>query len=93
MKLFAMYDIKASFYLQPFPETSTVAALRGFEVAVNEGKSTFSRFPDDFALMELADFDQHSGEIIVHPAPLNLGTARTVLKDSPHQSTLPGMAQ
>jgi len=88
MKLFAMHDIKAGFYLQPFPETSTIAALRGFEVAVNEGKSTFSRFPDDFALMELADFDQHTGELIPHAVPQNLGTARTVLKQATQQENL-----
>lgn len=63
MKLFAMYDKKAGFYMQPFPDTSTIAALRGFEVAVNDSKSIFSRFPDDFELHELASFDQHSGEI------------------------------
>lgn len=89
MKLFAMHDIKAGFFLQPFPETSTVAALRGFEVAVNEGKSTFSRFPDDFALMELGEFNQQTGEIFVHASPQNLGTARTVLKTTPQHNTLP----
>jgi len=80
MKLFAMYDTKAQTFLQPFPETSTIAALRGFEVAVNEGKSTFSRFPDDFCLMEIADFNQDTGQLIPLAAPNNLGSARTVLK-------------
>lgn len=89
MKLFAVYDTKASFYLQPFPETSTVSALRGFDQAVNADKgSTFSRFPDDFALHELATFDQQTGEILVHDKPQNLGTARTVLKTT-HHNTLP----
>lgn len=81
MKLFAMLDIKANHYLQPFTETSTIAALRGFEVAVNEGKSTFNRFPDDFCLMELADFDQNSGQITPYTSPMNLGSARSVLKN------------
>ena len=89
MKIFAMYDTKANFYLQPFPETSTIAALRGFEVAVNEGKSTFNRFPDDFCLHELADFDQQTGVITVHAVPQNLGSARTVLKTPQDQNSLP----
>lgn len=89
MKIFAMYDTKAQHYLQPFPETSTIAALRGFEVAVNEGKSTFARFPDDFCLMELADFDQESGKITPLISPNNLGSARTVLKHPEVQNTLP----
>lgn len=80
MKIFAVLDVKANYFLQPFPESSTIAALRGFEVAVNEGKSTFSRFPDDFCLMELADFDQNTGQISPYAAPQNLGSARSVLK-------------
>jgi len=91
MKLFAMFDRKAGFYMQPFPETSTVAALRGFEVAVNDSKSIFSRFPDDFCLMELAEFDQHSGAIIPHHMPQDLGSARTVLKNVVEAPTLPGL--
>jgi len=88
MKIFAMYDTKAQTFLQPFPETSTIAALRGFEVAVNEGKSTFSRFPDDFCLMEIADFNQDTGQIIPLTSPNNLGSARTVLKNPPTQMEL-----
>lgn len=89
MKIFSMFDTKAGVYIQPFAETSTIAALRGFEVAVNEGKSTFARFPDDFCLMELADFDQNSGEITPHVSPQNLGSARTVLKQHETQNSLP----
>jgi len=81
MKLFSMYDTKAQHYIQPFAETSTIAALRGFETAVNESKSTFQRFPDDFCLMELAEFDQNTGQIIPLMTPNNLGSARSVLKN------------
>jgi len=88
MKIFAMYDTKAQCYLQPFPETSTIAALRGFEVAVNEGKSTFNRFPDDFCLMELAEFNQDTGQIVPLMTPNNLGSARTVLKNPASQIDL-----
>jgi len=88
MKIFAMFDVKACHFLQPFPETSTIAALRGFEVAVNESKSTFNRFPDDFCLMELADFDQDTGKITPLISPNNLGSARTVLKTSEYNNSL-----
>jgi len=92
MKIFAMHDRKAGYYLQPFPETSTIAALRGFEIAVNDAKSIFSRFPDDFSLVELAEFNQETGEISAY-TPQDLGTARTVLKKSPIQDPLPGIQQ
>lgn len=89
MKIFCIYDIKAGIYLQPFPESSTISALRGFELAVNKGDSTLSRFPDDFCLMELADFDVNSGSLVPHISPNNLGSARTVLKQTPEQNSLP----
>jgi len=89
MKIFCMYDVKAAHFIQPFSETSTIAALRGFDVAVNEGKSTFARFPDDFCLMELADFDPETGKITPHMSPLNLGSARSVLKPDFQQNPLP----
>lgn len=88
MKLFSVYDTKAQFFLQPFPETSTAAAIRGFDVAVNEGKSVFSKFPDDFCLMEIAEFDQKSGELVPHVSAQNLGSARTVLRNAPEQMSL-----
>lgn len=93
MKIFAMFDKKAGFYLQPFPESSTISALRGFEVAVNNAESIFSRFPDDFCLMELAHFNQDTGQITAYEAPQDLGTARTVLKQPAVQNNLPGISQ
>lgn len=89
MKLFSMYDVKARNYIQPFSETSTIAALRGFEVAVNDGKSTFNRFPDDFCLMELGDFDSETGLITPATSPINLGSCRSVLRPAPEQNSLP----
>jgi hypothetical protein len=83
VKVFSVLDVKANCFLQPFSESSTVAALRGFEVAVNDGKTTFCRFPDDFCLMELASFDPQTGSLVPNASPLNLGSARSVLKPSP----------
>lgn len=89
MKIFAYLDSKAGSYLRPFSDSSTIQALRGFDVAVNTQDSIFARYPDDFHLMEIASFDQDTGEIISHEKPQNLGSARTVLKSPPVQNSLP----
>lgn len=81
MKLFAVLDVKANYFLQPFADSSTVGALRGFEIGCNDPKSTFNRFPDDFALCELASFDVNSGALVAHAAPLNLATARSLIRN------------
>lgn len=88
MKLFAVLDVKANYFLKPFAESSAVQALRGFEVAANED-STFKRFPDDFALCELGDFDSQTGVLTPRSSPVNLATARHLLKkdDLPQTKT------
>lgn len=86
MKLFAVLDVKANHYLKPFCEPSTIQALRGFDVASNEAGSTFNRFPDDFCLMELGEFDVQAGAIIPLSSPLNLGSARSLLKPTSQES-------
>lgn len=78
MKLFCVYDAKASFYLKPFTEQSTVQALRGFDAAVNEGDSQLKKFPDDFELHEIGEFDESTGTL--QSRINNLGSARMVLR-------------
>lgn len=80
MKLFAVLDVKANFFLKPFSDSNTINALRGFDTAVNEFGSTFNKFPDDFALCELGDFDCQTGSLVPLSNPLNLGSGRTVLR-------------
>jgi len=82
MKLFAILDIKANHYLKPFTDESTASALRGFETAVNDSQSALSQFPDDFALMELGEFDRQNGIFMQLDHNINLGTGRTVKRSA-----------
>lgn len=88
MKLFAVLDVKANFFMSPFADRDTVSALRGFEIGANDPKSTFNRFPDDFALCELGSFDSDTGRIELHSSPLNLATARVLIKQRPVLSSV-----
>lgn len=85
MKLFSILDVKAGFFQKPFSDTSSVNAIRGFTVAVNESGSSLNHFPDDYALMELASFDDNTGSLIPHASPVNLATGRSVVKTSKPQ--------
>lgn len=89
MKIFAIYDLKSASYKQPFPDLSTVNALRSFSQAVNGSDSLLAQYCDDFCLMELATFDQDTGRITPFESPINLGSARTVLRQPSEQNTLP----
>lgn len=89
MKIFSVMDTKAGTFLRPMSESNLVHAIRAFEVACNEPSSTFNRYPDDFSLFELAEFDVQTGTITPLVAPQNICTARSLIKQAPVQQVLP----
>lgn len=63
MKLYALHDKKAGALSSFHVERSDAQASRGFADAVNQPNSVFSKYPDDFELVAVADvFDQVSGD-------------------------------
>lgn len=69
MKLFSVYDKKAMFFDSPFCVENGVQAARAFDQAVNDPRSTLSKYPADFALYYLGEFDSVSGAFIVSDIP------------------------
>lgn len=64
MKLFSIYDSKAQAYLSPFPLQSAAHAHRQIaELLVSDRNSPFSDYPEDFTLMEIAEWDQLTGQV------------------------------
>lgn len=81
MKILAVMDIKAKVFMKPFSDRFLAEALRSFEIGVNSKDSMFNRFPDDYALYEIADFDEQTGAVVPHAHPISIGTARHFLKE------------
>lgn len=52
-----IYDHKANTYTAPFFSASVDSALRDFAILVNDGKSLQSRFPADFDMYHVGEFD------------------------------------
>lgn len=63
LKVFAVFDQKASAYLAPFFMPATGMALRAFADTVNDPKTSMYRHPGDFELFELGTFDPSSGRV------------------------------
>lgn len=82
LKIFSVRDMKAQVYLKPSVMSSVADAVRSFETVVNEGDSMLSKFPADFRLHHLADFDPLSGQISVLETPSDLGCALDFMKRS-----------
>lgn len=79
LKTFSIFDSKAEAFLPPFFSPTAAVALRNFEGAANDQDHAFHRHSADYTLFELGEFDDASGSITTHKAPINLGTALTLL--------------
>ena len=64
MLICAVYDKKAMCFFPPFTVENRVMAIRGFEETVNAPGNVISRYPDDFALYTLGEFNEKQGNIV-----------------------------
>lgn len=79
LSLFSVYDSAAKVWFPPFVAQTVEVALRNFRMTVNSPESNFNRFPEDYALFLVGEFDQETGMIVGTPAPQSLGVAITFL--------------
>ena len=89
MKITAVKDMKADIFLQPQFNRTLPDALRSWEVISNESESLVSRFPEDFYLYHLANFDPNTGRIEVLDNPSSLGSARDFKKKPAQELPFP----
>lgn len=80
-KVFTVYDSKAELYLNPFNMSTKGQALRGFEDLVNDGQHNFSKYPADFTLFEIGEWDDQTSMYKMHDAFINLGLAVEFKRD------------
>lgn len=62
MIMFGIYDLKAEHFFAPFFERSNDSAIRAIAVQFSED-SMIARYPEDFVLYKLAQFDAESGAV------------------------------
>ncbi|WNK14536.1 MAG: nonstructural protein [Microvirus sp.] len=69
IKYFSIYDKQTMSYGQLFPAQTMGAAERSFKELVNNPDSQQSKYPDDFALYLILDFDDESAIVITNFQP------------------------
>lgn len=80
-QVYAIRDLKADAYLQPFFSHNNGTAIRSFADACQKEDAPFFKHPSDFALFHLGVFDDVSGSI--EPVTLkNLGLAADYVSKS-----------
>lgn len=74
--IFAVYDSKAKYFGAPFPQQNSDVAIRAFTQAANTPGNPIHDHSTDFALIEIASFDDENGTIVQTPH-VNHGLAAT----------------
>lgn len=74
MKMYMIYDSKTECFAQPafFPNKGT--ALRAVMEAAHDSQTNLAKYPGDFTVFEVGEFDDNRGVIDMYPAKINLGT-------------------
>ena len=69
MKIFSVHDSKAEAYLPPIFFKTAGEAIRAFETSCRDENTNLFRYPSDFTLVELGEFDEPSASIATHKIP------------------------
>lgn len=72
---FSVYDEKSKAFGVPFFAVNSGVATRMFTDLVNDPKSTPFRYPTDFSLYHVGEFDDFLGALVPLPSPVPLGKA------------------
>lgn len=74
-KVYTVYDSKAEAYLFPISYQSKGQAVRAFSEAANDKNSNIGKYPEDFTMFELGEFDDVDCSFKFHKAPVAVGVA------------------
>lgn len=80
LKVFTVYDCKVEAYLTPFFMKTKGEAIRGYSEVVNDVKTQFNRYPEDYTLFELGTYDDSTAKFVLHSTPVSIGKALEFLK-------------
>lgn len=80
LKVFAVRDTKVEAYLPPFTMRSKGEAIRGFADAVIDKSGAIGKYPSDFVLFYLGEFDDQTASFAFELAPVSLGVGTDFFK-------------
>lgn len=75
MQVFAVYDSKVQAFSIPFILKSKGEALRSFTEISNDKSSSIGKYPSDFTLFNIAQYEDTTGLITSYDTPVSLGLA------------------
>jgi len=82
MQIFSLRDTKSAHYGKPIIAPHQAPLIREYDEAVNDDKSTLSKFPQDFDLYKIGDFDHISGKITPDENPIHIINLVTLKREA-----------
>ncbi|QCQ85112.1 nonstructural protein [Blackfly microvirus SF02] len=86
VKIFSVWDSKSKTFSQPFYAMTVGVATRNFTDLVNDPQTQVNKYPDDFTLFELGEFEDSTGKISSENGPQSVINAMAVLREDRPQS-------
>ena len=80
LKVCVVYDSKADGYLAPFIARKTEEAIRMFNSTCKDENSNFNKFPNDFTLFEIAEYEDEKAQYLPYETKINLCMASDFVK-------------
>lgn len=71
-KVFVVYDSKVEAYLKPMHFKTKGEAIRAVSNALEDEKTMFHKYPEDFTLFEVAEYDELTGTYRQYDARVNV---------------------
>lgn len=73
--VFSVYDSKTESYSNPVFDPTIASSLRNFAQACNDPETNLFKYPGDYTLFQIGEFDPSTGKILPLNALKNLGLA------------------
>lgn len=69
LKMYSIYDIKGQLYAPPYFANNIGSATRMFDGACRDPNTQLAKYPEDFRLFELGEFDDNTGRFTCPDQP------------------------
>lgn len=89
MKIFTVHDSKAEAHLSPIFMKSIGEATRAFQASCEDTNSNFNKYPTDFTLMLLGDYNEVTAEITTLKTPQIISHASEFVLQKKYSHPLP----
>jgi hypothetical protein len=68
-KMYSIYDVKAKFFIPPFPAHNDEDCKRAVMSALQTPQSPYAQHPQDYRLFGIGQFDDNAGQFVPYEQP------------------------